>query len=77
MVNPLIFAGIGITGMITWMAGHREPVLELMNIQDIQLVAEGLLQGALEVEGLTDVVECVEDSDQLIIDIRHAVGHFR
>jgi hypothetical protein len=41
-------------------------------------VAEGVLEGALEIEGLKyDIVECVKDSSKLVTDIQHAVGHFR
>ena len=62
MVNPLIFAGVGILGMLSWMNIHKEippPEPILMNIQDIQLVAEGLIEGALEIEGLKDIISCV------------------
>jgi hypothetical protein len=68
-MNPLIFAGLGLTGWMTWMGMHHEGPLVAMNVHDIQLVAEGLLEGALEIEGIVDIVECVEDSSRLVVDI--------
>ena len=74
---PLILSGLGATAIIvSWIGHHREPTnLPQMNFQDIQLVAEGVLKGALEVEGLNDILECVEDSEKVTIDVRRAVAH--
>jgi hypothetical protein len=48
-----------------------------LNYEDVQQVAEGLIEGALEVEGLGFVVHCVQDFNKTQTDMARAISFFR
>ena len=40
------------------------------------LIAEGILKGALEAEGFTDIEKCIQDGEKLVQDAEAAVKDF-
>ena len=71
-----VIIGVGSVMIAQWIGHSDEIEPAKMAMKDVQAVAEGLLQGALQVEGLDDIASCVEDSSKIVEDIEKAAAHF-
>ena len=78
---PIIVAALGL-GAVGTDALLRSLVKKYISedveikVHDLELIAQGMMEGAMHYEGLDDIVACIEEPGTVVADIKSAMTNF-
>jgi len=59
------------------LVGEEEKKAVKVSAIEVEQIVEGILRGALDAEGFTDITQCMNDAETVISDVELAVGDFK